>query len=255
VEESKNFVAPYEDRRDHGGHGTHVAGLLAGKRTGIAHGVRLYVAKVSLEDGTVAATWVTQGLRWALERDVDIISMSFGGAYNHEIWKLIQSAIIRGKIVVCSAGNGGSQFDSNVTFPASIGGVIRVGSTTRHGSASTSSSVGGPWITVAAPGEALVSTWPGVWYSLNGVKQSSSRYAELSGTSMATPLIAGLCAWLLAFAATIGLKIENAHCMESLLRKLCSNASGEQAKGNGIPNPRLILKSPDLLRVLLEETS
>jgi subtilisin family serine protease len=269
LKEYRNFTDPFEDSRDYIGHGTHVAGLLAGKNVGVAHGVGLYVAKICLKDGRIDSRWVTQALRWAVEEKVHIISMSLGGSYSDDVWKSVQVALLRGQIVVCAAGNADTRFDSNVQFPASIGGVVRVGSTTHYGGPAPHSSVGGPWITVAAPGEALISAWPGIWVKacFRECTVSYSPYAAQSGTSFATPLIAGLCAWLLAFDRATNIDpsenvddtnvnsglIRNAHCMESLLRRLCSNASGERAKGNGIPSPKLILKSADLLRVLLAD--
>jgi major intracellular serine protease len=202
---------------------------------------------------------------------VDIISMSLGGFKYHEgLHNAIQKAINSGIIVVCAAGNAGSNHQFNIRFPAIIPGVICVGSVNAHGRASAFTSIGGAHIDAAGPGEDILSTWiipmptspPSGQTTLPGIAGAKPEcwYQYASGTSMAAPFIAGVIAWLLAYDHSLEIKskkrprrLTNAHCVKDLLGRLCFNPSGDVGAGRGTLNLKNILKRPGQFDYLLKQ--
>ena len=101
------------------------------------------------------------------------------------MYEAIYTALAKGITVLCAAGNEGSIFKNSIGYPGRYGGVLTIASHDQYGNASGFSSRGGE-IDFMAPGSNIWST------HLNG------GYAELSGTSMATPFAAGLCALIMS---------------------------------------------------------
>jgi subtilisin family serine protease len=165
-------------------HGTHTAGLALARINGeggrgLAHNARLMPLLVFDEDGFVGQFRAARAIRWAADNGADIISASWGGGgYSPTLYEAITYALVRDVVVVASAGNAG-QFDS--TYPSSYPGVIRVGATTPDNQRAWFSSYGDT-LSLMAPGIEMLSTIPG------------DDYGYLSGTSMATPLVAGAAA-------------------------------------------------------------
>ncbi len=165
-------------------HGTHTAGLALARINGeggrgLAHNARLMPLLVFDEDGFVGQFRAARAIRWAADNGADIISASWGGGgYSPTLYEAITYALTRDVVVVASAGNAG-QFDS--TYPSSYAGVIRVGATTPDNQRAWFSSYGDT-LSLMAPGIEMLSTIPG------------DDYGYLSGTSMATPLVAGAAA-------------------------------------------------------------
>jgi subtilisin len=267
-EEPRVFVSSEISWLDLTGHGTHCAGILVGKKGGVACGARLYVAKVADRHSYVNAEDVAKGVKWAIKKDVDIISLSLGGfKYHHGLYTAIQKAIKKGIIVVCAAGNAGSVNQFNVRFPATIPGVIRVGSVNSSGRASPFTSVGGAHIDAAGPGEDILSTWIKrktedlAFFSVrSGTVRSkyqgyANSYIFSSGTSTATPFIAGIIAWLLAYDRSRETirprRLMNSHCVKDLLARLCFNPSGDIGAGRGMLNLQNILELPEQFDYLL----
>jgi len=170
---------------DINGHGTHCAGIIGARLNGlgfvgVAPKSNLLIGKVLANNGRGAYSWITEGIYWATESGADIISMSLGGADSDpELYKAIQYALFHGRFVFCAAGNEGSLFTNSIGYPGRYGAVITVASHDENGNPSGFSSQGGE-VDVMAPGSNIWST-----YKAGG-------YAELSGTSMATPFVAGL---------------------------------------------------------------
>jgi len=113
--------------------------------------------------------------------------MSLRGGRDPRIMQKIYEAVEMGKIVICAAGNDGDrgQGTSAVGWPAKDPATVAIGSYNKGGELSDFSSRGKE-VTVAFPGEDILSTWPG------------NTYRRISGTSMATPFCSGLVALLLA---------------------------------------------------------
>ena len=175
----KDFTGK-NDPTDKNFHGTWVSGVIAanGKFLGIAPEAELYVAKVLNDDGRGSYSWLANGLEWGLEEDVDIVNLSLGGEANSETIKQICNEYDkRGKIIFCAAGNDSDPID----FPAKLQSTIAVGAVNKSWHRAYFSDYG-PRLIVMAPGTDLLGP-----YANNG-------YARLSGTSMATPLVAGITA-------------------------------------------------------------
>jgi len=176
---------------DDQGHGSHVAGTVAGRRdgkgvVGVAPMAKLYAVKVLDADGNGGYSSVIAGIEWAVKRGVRVANMSLGADEGSEALKrAITAASKAGLTIVAAAGNGGGP----VGFPASYPETIAVGaSDAKDGVADFSSR--GPEVDFIAPG-----------VNVKSVKMEGG-WEELSGTSMATPHVAGLAALAVARGAS-----------------------------------------------------
>ncbi|WP_251551167.1 S8 family peptidase [Neobacillus muris] len=181
--------------RDYNGHGTHVAGTIAATSNqtgvvGVAPEANLLIVKVLDRNGSGQYEWIINGIYYAIEQKVDIISMSLGGPEDvSELHEAIQKAVENNILVVCAAGNEGDGRDTTneFSYPGSYNEVISVGAISlNRGIAEFSNS--NNEVDLVAPGENILSTY------LNG------KYARLSGTSMATPHVSGALALIKALA-------------------------------------------------------
>ncbi|WP_106768773.1 S8 family serine peptidase [Paenibacillus faecalis] len=181
-----NIVNGTSDYIDDNGHGTHVAGTIAALENnqgivGIAPNVDLYSVKVLGSDGTGTYTQVIEGIQWAIDNKMNIISMSFTGAEDSEsLHRAIKEAEAAGIMMVAAAGNKGLGNDT-VMYPASYPEVISVGATTKSNDRANLSSTGEE-LDIVAPGVDIRST------TKNG------SYGNMSGTSMAVPHVVGAAA-------------------------------------------------------------
>lgn len=171
---------------DRVGHGTHVAGIVASNgnnnsMVGVAPWANLYILKAIDSSGSGKATWVINAINYAVEKKVDIISMSLGTPKDDpKMEKAIKNAINNNILVVCAAGNEG---DGNAdvfeySYPASYVDVISVGAVDKKGvpaEFSNSNLV----VDLVAPGVDILSTYP------------NNQFALLSGTSMSAPHVTG----------------------------------------------------------------
>ncbi|MBF0104640.1 MAG: S8 family peptidase [Deltaproteobacteria bacterium] len=193
---AKNFSdAPtLEDKH---GHGTHCAGLAAAVDNdlgvlGMAPGAKLVPVKVLNDSGSGSWEGVANGIRYVADLEVPfikVISMSLGGSGGNAILQsAVEYALAKGCFIVAAAGNSGYRGKDTVGYPAKYPGVITVASIGNAGTPSSFSS-GGPILLtqgVAAPGENNLSTHKG------------GEYVRMSGTSMATPHVAGALAMILS---------------------------------------------------------
>ena len=176
---------------DANGHGTHCAGIVGARLNGVGFvGVApksdLLIGKVLDNNGSGAYSWITDGIYWAVDSGANIISMSLGGpGSDPDMYQAIQYALFYGVHVICAAGNEGSLYTNSIGYPGRYGGVITVASHDYNGNPSGFSSKGGE-VDLMAPGSDIWSTY------------KDGGYAELSGTSMATPFVAGLAALIVA---------------------------------------------------------
>ncbi|CAM3965530.1 S8 family peptidase [Alkalicoccus chagannorensis] len=185
-----NFFNDNNDWADDNGHGSHVAGLLAGRSpdasgvAGVAPDVDLYALKVMDERGRGTQSVMARAIDWSLEADVDILNMSVGGVSSSAmLQRAVERAEAEGMLLVAAAGNGGEEQNQTTTidFPARYDEVIAVGAVNRLDQRAPFSSYG-PQLEVAAPGVALTSA------------DAGSSYQTKSGTSMATPFVSGMLA-------------------------------------------------------------
>lgn len=242
IADGQSFV-PFEHwDTDTYGHGTHCAGILGGNNVGISRGVKLYIGKVLDSTGHGTNQWIADGVGWAVQKKVHIISISAGGPeYSESLWKAIMYAIYEGIIVICAVGNAGSLRRFNIAFPASMDGVLRVGSVNPWGGSSAFSSIGGAEIDAVWFGEDILSSIP------NG------QYMKANGTSMAAPALAAVCAILLAYDRLLhqpNKKITNTHIMKRLLGHLSFDTP---KKEKGLTQLGLISRVPKAFTDHLDE--
>lgn len=167
------------------GHGTHVAGIIGaamgnGKGgAGIAPGATILSLRVVNAAGYIYDSALIAALRMAVKNGAQIVNISIGGtAYNAVFQKVINEAAEAGVTVVAAMGNDGTNC---LNYPAGYDNVIGVVSVDRTNNRASGSSYG-TWGDVAAPGAAVWST------TYNG------SYGPKSGTSMASPVVAGVAA-------------------------------------------------------------
>lgn len=176
--------------QDTHGHGTHVAGIVAAQSNngvgvaGIGWETRIMPVKV-FPDYSGSATWsaVAQGIRWATDHGANIINLSLGSySPSQTVQDAIAYANNKGVLVVAAAGNGNT---SSPLYPAALAQSVAVASTNNNDQKSGFSNFG-EWVDVSAPGSEIYST---CW---------NDTYCYLSGTSMASPYVAGLGSLVLA---------------------------------------------------------
>ncbi|MFH1592722.1 MAG: S8 family serine peptidase [Candidatus Woesearchaeota archaeon] len=213
------------DPNDYHGHGTHIAGIVAGdgRYRGVAPGALILNGKVLDDTGRGRLSWLIDGIDWALDPDrdpstddgADIISLSLGATYNEEPEEIlnapevlkVEEAISRGAVVVIASGNcaDGCGGFRGVTTPGISRNAITVGAVDDNNewldfsSGDTISDFIKP--DLVAPGEDICSSIPG-------------SYACLTGTSMSTPHVAGAVALLLDKGPSL-----NPHAIKNILEE------------------------------------
>ncbi|MBS3913265.1 MAG: S8 family serine peptidase [Bacteroidetes bacterium] len=199
-------VTEYDEiPEDEVGHGSHVSGIIGAKgiqmEGGIAPNCSLMIVRVlaTMKDGgrNVGAGIVdniNNGIKWAVDHGADVINMSLGikhtgGGLPHE--DVIKYAIQKNVAIVAASGNDGT---NEKYYPGALKHVIAVGATDFAGEVTPFTSFGAP-ITVVAPGLRLYSSY---------VNQT---YAYASGTSQASPIVAGSVALMKSYARENGKSI------------------------------------------------
>jgi len=155
------------------GHGTMVAGLVHL----VAPTAKIMPLKAFNADGTAKTSDIVQAIYYAADHGANVINMSFSlGQFSDQLMRAVNYASRKGVICVASVGN---ESHKALVFPASLGNVVGVASTTLNNYRSAFSNYGADLVTVAAPGEALVTTYPG------------NHYAQVWGTSFSAALVSG----------------------------------------------------------------
>jgi len=183
-----DYVNNDNDALDDNGHGTHVAGIIAAETNngfgtaGVMWQARILPLKVCNSRGSCNSDHIAQAIKYAANQGARVINMSLGGSCSSVIADAMNYAHFdKGAVVVAAAGNNGS----GVNFPAKHDLAIAVGATDKSDKIASFSSRG-DGLDVMAPGVSIMSTVP-----KNG-------HDTLSGTSMASPYVAGVAGLLLA---------------------------------------------------------
>lgn len=185
-----DFVNNDSDPRDDHGHGTHVAGTVAARRdgtgvVGVAPEAHLYALKVLGADGSGSFSSVIAALEWCVNNGLQITNNSYGSSQDPGTLTkaAFDNAYAAGILHVAAAGNSGNPAGrgDNVGYPARYETVIAVAATNQDDARASFSSTG-PAVELAAPG-----------VSINSTKLGGG-YTTMSGTSMASPHVAGAAA-------------------------------------------------------------
>lgn len=207
-------IAKSNTPKDLNGHGTHVAGVIAAVTNnrqgvaGVAPGAKIMPIKVLGENGGGDLSSIADGIQWAVDHGALVINMSLGGPIESPTWaEAVKYAAKKNVVVVAAMGNERDQGNPK-NQPAATPGVIAVGATDPQDKITSFSSFG-EWISVAAPGYAIKSTFPTYACETSRAFKKNpeffppetkiaAKYASISGTSQATPVVAGVVALMKA---------------------------------------------------------
>ncbi|KAK2752711.1 serine protease precursor [Colletotrichum kahawae] len=190
------FLANYADNDDSDGqgHGTHVAGTIGSRSYGVAKKTKLFAVKVLDQNGEGTNSAVIAGMDFVAadaagqqgcEKGV-VVNMSLGGQSSNAVNQAAAAIVKAGHFLAAAAGNEAA--DASTSSPGSEESVCTVGATTETDTLAEYSNFGAS-VDILAPGTDILSTWP------NG------RTRTISGTSMASPHIAGLAAYFLGLGS------------------------------------------------------
>lgn len=236
ADDLKNFTTSRYGATDRQGHGTHCLGSVLGRGSlaGVAPEATGIAAKVLGDDGSGSVVWIADGIRWAAkDRSADVISMSLGGA-GRDSWipAALAEAEALGCIVVAAAGNDGPA-EGTVGYPGGYAQCVAVGALDINQAAARFSSRGAA-VFVSGPGVNIRSTYPG------------GQYATMSGTSMATPHVAGLAALWVAAHPEVPKK-ERPAKFRAALQAACKDlgpVGRDTAYGWGFPDATKLVAAP-----------
>jgi subtilisin family serine protease len=206
IAEKRDFSGAGEDAVDHHGHGTHVASTVAGSgagsngtRKGVAPGAQLLIGKVLDDGGSGSESGIIAGMEWAANSGAKVVSMSLGGSSTDGTDPMSAAvdelSAATGALFVVAAGNEGG--DYTVGTPGVARAALTVGAVDRDDHLADFSSRGPRWgdeglkPEITAPGVGIVAA-RAAGTSMGGVVDEL--YTSASGTSMATPHVAGAAA-------------------------------------------------------------
>lgn len=191
-----NTVDDNDTVEDGNGHGTHCAGIAAAITNngvgvaGVAPNVKILPVQVLSKEGYGSYASVAAGIIWAADHGAKVISMSLGGSSNSKIVEdAVKHAISKDAMLIAAMGNSGAGADGMkpiASYPAAIDGVMAVSASDSDDKRARFSQVG-KWNSVIAPGVNILATFPTTPSEMPG-----KDYGAISGTSMATPAVAGL---------------------------------------------------------------
>ncbi|KAK9722197.1 hypothetical protein K7432_002829 [Basidiobolus ranarum] len=219
---------------DGNGHGTFVAGIIGGKRYGVAKKVNIHAVKVLDTNGGGSTSSLIKGLQYVYEEHQrkenkrTIINMSLGSDYSRLVNDIVGEVIQAGIVVVAAAGNGneaGIGIDACGVSPASARGVITAGATRNDDQIAIFSNFG-RCVTLFAPGQQVASDFIG----------SKDANSTLSGTSFSSPYTAGVAALIMGNTDEVLSPAEVQH-------RLISLATKKVVRGLPFGSPDLLLYS------------
>lgn len=183
-----NFFNVNNNPMDNHSHGTHIAGTIAAVGNngigvaGVAWNVQVMAVKIADSDGTTNLSLAMEGLQYAVQMGATVSNNSYNSdAGSTAFYDMIAAAGAQGHVFVAAAGNNGTNNDTTPRYPASfdLDNVIAVAATDHNDNRASWSNYGATSVDLGAPGTSIYSTWLG------------GGYGNKSGTSMATPHVAG----------------------------------------------------------------
>ena len=230
------------DPMDDQGHGTHCAGTVGGVGnngvgiTGVAWGVKMMACKFLSNTGSGTDSDAIRCIDYARAKGAKVLSNSWGGGgANSSLLAAIERCRAAGVLFVAAAGNESNNNDSWASYPASYttDNIISVAATTRTDGLANFSNYGATSVDLGAPGDGIYST----------VSGSNSAYATYSGTSMATPHVAGALSMIAAqyptesYSSLISRLLSGTDKIGSLSGKTKSGGRMNLAKSLGTATP------------------
>jgi len=209
---------------DCNGHGTHVAGTVGGTTYGIAKGVTLVPVRVLNCRGSGTNSGVIAGVDWvaAQTHRPAVANMSLGGGANTSLDNAVANAVSRGITFVVAAGNSGANACNY--SPARAASAITVGATTSTDARASYSNFGS-CVDIFAPGSSITSAW----------HKNDTQTNTISGTSMASPHVAGVAALVLQGSPSAS--------PSSVTNAILGNATSGKVTNAGTGSPNLLLYS------------
>ncbi len=187
-------------------HGTHVAGTIGATGnnvegvTGINWEVTILPIKVFDDDGNSTIAVIVEAMEYATSLGADVFNMSFGGYSNSQTEAAgIAEVVANGGLVVAAAGNDSLNIDDYPSYPVCYEDVLGVSAVDGDDGMAWFTNYGAGCVDVAAPGQSILSTY----YTDDPANGFTSAYGYLSGTSMATPVVSGIAALMLAVDDTL----------------------------------------------------
>jgi subtilisin family serine protease len=183
---------------DDNGHGTHCAGIIGAEGgndigiTGVNWKIEIMPLKFMNAGGFGTTKDAIEAINYVIDRkqkgvNVRIISASWGSTQkSRALEAVIRKAYDEGILFVAASGNASTNNDRSPHYPSSYNNVVSVAALDRNDRLASFSNYGVKSVQIAAPGKDILSTWPG------------DAYEEHSGTSMATPVVAGVAALIVA---------------------------------------------------------
>lgn len=235
-----NAIENSGDPMDDNGHGTHVAGIIGAEGNnmigiaGINWNVRIMPLKFLSSGGFGTTKDAIECINYAIDRKragvpVRIINASWGSTRrSRALEDAIRRAGEEGILFVAAAGNNSSNTDIIPHYPASyrLPNVVSVAALDRHDRLASFSNYGPKSVHIAAPGAEILSTWLG------------NTYEEHSGTSMATPVVAGVAALVLSVEPDLSVKELRAKLLDAV--DPLDALSGKVASGGRINAARAV---------------
>ncbi|WP_374936951.1 S8 family peptidase [Streptomyces sp. Ru73] len=209
--------------QDGNGHGTHVAATAAGTSYGVAKKAKVVAVRVLNNSGSGTTAQVIAGIDWVTKNHSgpSVANMSLGGGVSTALDNAVKNSIASGVTYAVAAGN--SNADASTSSPARVAEALTVGATTSTDARASYSNYGSR-LDLFAPGSAITSAW----------RTSDTATNTISGTSMATPHVAG--------AAAVYLSGHPSASPAAVANALVSGATSGVVTGAGSGSPNKLLK-------------
>ncbi|MBX9395455.1 S8 family peptidase [Streptomyces sp. TRM72054] len=220
-----DFVGRDRSAGDGNGHGTHVAATIAGRNLGIAKKAEVVAVRVLDNAGGGTTAQVIAGIDWVTRhaRKPAVANLSLGGFHNAQLDAAVRTSIASGVTYTVAAGNDG--LPAGLSSPAGVREAITVGATSRTDARPSFSNYGSA-LDLFAPGVSITSA----------SHRSDTARATFSGTSMASPHVAG--------AAALHLADRPKSTPAQVSRALVAGAVSGKVSGRGLGSPNKLLQVP-----------